>query len=423
MKFLEYLLLERNIVNSREVEDLVESFHAIRADIKKWLKSNLKNYILRDYDDFLDFDPHRDHRYLDAKKKTDPWIEKAIDRGEKLFLVRISTALENQIYHVLDYFRANPNLNISRISVPEAIRQSEQWTERLNKKASDQEDVAGTETVRKYPDGFRWVKVTSKQALDREGKLMRHCVGSYCSQVSSGSTSIYSLRDKKNEPHCTIELKSGSINQIKGKANGPIDSKYIKYVKDFVLKPISGEKYAKVSDLKNLGLIEIENKIYDINNLPTGLKVGGDLDLGGCTSLTNLSSGLKVQGTLYLYGCTSLKALPSGLKVGGYLDLSGCTSLKALPTGLKVGGSLSLWGCTSLTNLPSGLKVGGHLYLRNCTSLKALPSGLKVGGYLYLRNCTSLTNLPEDLEVKGTIYISDSMMKYFEDSKFKDQIR
>ena len=378
------------------------TLQSILCNKKKWLRSNLKNYMLRDYNDLRDFADGGNEIYLQNKKKANPWIQKAIDRGEELFIARLTTGLENQLRHVLDYFRANPNLNISRISVPEAIRQSEEWTERLNKKASDQEDVAGTETVRKYPDGFRWVKVTSKQALDREGKLMRHCVGSYCSQVSSGSTSIYSLRDKKNEPHCTIELKQNHINQIKGKANGPIDSKYIKYVKDFVLKPISGEKYAKVSDLKNLGLIEIENKIYDINNLPTGLKVGGDLDLGGCTSLTNLSSGLKVQGTLYLYGCTSLKALPSGLKVGGYLDLSGCTSLKALPTGLKVGGSLSLWGCTSLTNLPSGLKVGGHLYLRNCTSLKALP---------------------EDLEVKGTIYISDSMMKYFEDSKFKDQIR
>jgi hypothetical protein len=363
MKFFNYLLLERNIVNIDAIERFLDNIGYDRINlprIKNWLNSNLKNYLLREYDNIhkLDIDPS--NMYLATKVKKEPWIQKAIDKGEELFIVRLTGALENQISHVLDYFQFNPNLNISRISVPEAIRQSIQWTGQLNKKASDQEDVQGTQEVRKYPDGFRWVKVTSKQALDREGKLMRHCVGSYCRQVSSGSTSIYSLRDKKNEPHCTIEVTNRTVQQIKGKANGPVDSKYVKYVKDFVLKPIAGEKYSKVSDLKNIGLIEIEDKIYDIDNLP---------------------KNLEVKGSLYLVDCTSLTSLTSGLKVGGWLDLSGCTSLTSLPSGLKVGGSL------------------------------------------YLHGCTSLTNLPEDLEVERNIYVSGNMMKYFKDSKFKDRIK
>ena len=412
MKFLGYLLLERNIINLDAVEavihDILMDLNAMRAvvprtdfeKIEKWIKSNLKNFILRDYGNVQKLS-YTDS-YVTNRARKEKWIQKAIDRGDELYAVNLTVAFRSNIDHVLDYFTFNPNINISRISVPEAIRQSEEWTKQQNKKASDQEDVQGIQEVRKYSDGFHWVKVTSKQALDREGKLMKHCVGSYCDQVSVGSTSIYSLRDKKNEPHCTIELKQGSINQIKGKANGPVDKKYVKYVKDFVLKPIVGEKYAKVSDLKNIGLVEIEGKIYDINNLPKNLEIKGHLYLGGCTSLTSL---------------------PSGLKVGGYLYLSNCTSLTSLPSGLKVGGHLYLSNCTSLTSLPSGLKVGRDLDLSNCISLTSLPSGLKVGGDLYLGGCTSLTSLPNDLEVKEKICVSNNMMKYFKDSKFKDQIR
>ena len=35
---------------------------------------------------------------------------------------------------------------------------------------------------------------------------MGHCVGGYCPDVTSGKTRIFSLRDKKGEPHVTIEV-------------------------------------------------------------------------------------------------------------------------------------------------------------------------------------------------------------------------
>ncbi|MBA2717727.1 MAG: hypothetical protein H0U52_00600 [Chloroflexi bacterium] len=59
---------------------------------------------------------------------------------------------------------------------------------------------------------------------------------------------------------------------------------------------------------------------------------------------------------------------PTGMEVGGYLDLSG-TAITALPDGLTVGGSLYLSG-TAITALPDGLTVGGYLYLSGETNLK-----------------------------------------------------
>ena len=44
-------------------------------------------------------------------------------------------------------------------------------------------------------------------------------------------------------------------------------------------------------------------------------------------------------------------------------------ALAPIFTNWKVGGNLNLDGCTNLTCLPEGLKVGGNLWLEGCTNL------------------------------------------------------
>jgi len=44
-----------------------------------------------------------------------------------------------------------------------------------------------------------------KDALKYEGEQMNNCVGGYCDDVSSGSSRVFSIRDRKGEPHVTIE--------------------------------------------------------------------------------------------------------------------------------------------------------------------------------------------------------------------------
>jgi hypothetical protein len=45
-----------------------------------------------------------------------------------------------------------------------------------------------------------------EDALKYEGETMGHCVGGYCPDVVEGRSRIYSLRDKKGQPHVTIEV-------------------------------------------------------------------------------------------------------------------------------------------------------------------------------------------------------------------------
>jgi hypothetical protein len=142
-----------------------------------------------------------------------------------------------------------------------------------------------------------------EDALKYEGETMGHCVGGYCPDVVSGQSRIYSLRDKKGQPHVTIEVQPRPIQtwddvtaavgkeqaaklwqefdeiggnnmsdvgagfdmfirnkgiepaqeivQIKGKANRAPKEEYLPAVQDF----IRSGKWSNVGDLQNTGLI------------------------------------------------------------------------------------------------------------------------------------------------------------------------
>jgi hypothetical protein len=127
---------------------------------------------------------------------------------------------------------------------------------------------------------------------------MGHCVGGYCPDVVEGRSRIYSLRDKKGQPHVTIEVKPGVENpsisegefrgqkrfivnnkgtgfptieeaqqyareistpeivQIKGKANRAPNPEYLPAVQDFVR---SGN-WGRIGDLQNTGLVQLPDK-------------------------------------------------------------------------------------------------------------------------------------------------------------------
>ena len=128
-------------------------------------------------------------------------------------------------------------------------------------------------------------------ALKYEGEVMGHCVGGYCPDVLAGRSRIFSLRDKKGEPHVTIEVKPGrrpsqseaglqareeglrgqafaervfdlmegkdvpdEITQIKGKANRAPKEDYLPFVQDFV----KSQQWGRVGDVQNAGLIPID---------------------------------------------------------------------------------------------------------------------------------------------------------------------
>jgi hypothetical protein len=226
--------------------------------------------------------------------------------------------------------------DLDKMSVPQVAKRVDEinaWRS-VQKAEADMARAgnAATQVVKEYPDqGYKWVELRQPEglpegftevpgtngerfigpngnmyskeqvaqlgpledALKYEGETMGHCVGGYCPDVVEGRSKIYSLRDKKGQPHVTIEVQPwrssqgeslaefearlrsdpmrseqavrdimsspqyrDSIVQIKGKGNKAPKEEYLPAVQDFVR---SGN-FGKVGDLQNTGLVKFGNE-------------------------------------------------------------------------------------------------------------------------------------------------------------------
>lgn len=143
------------------------------------------------------------------------------------------------IQGLIDYLTAlvEDHQRISRMSVPDAIRLSTEWHQQAMKNAKDDIEGEDIQAVMTFKDGYRIVRILTPKGLDRESTLCNHCVGKggYDKSVANGSIKIFSLRDKDNNPHVTMDMRDKNVLQIKGHGNNMVDPKVRHHVKDFIL--------------------------------------------------------------------------------------------------------------------------------------------------------------------------------------------
>ena len=185
---------------------------------------------------------------MDCQPDVFEWINKHL-----LAHLEKNNCEQGEIEHIVDYLASDKRpKRLTRMSYAQAKNNSDKWNKALAKKGKDIKELEGdVEVIKDFGDGFKIVKLIGENAYKREGFLMAHCVASYYGSEKE----VYSLRDAKNIPHCTMEKD----RQIKGKGNGSISPKYIGYVVAF-LKEV-GMRVGD-SEMKNLGYSNVE-KIKD----------------------------------------------------------------------------------------------------------------------------------------------------------------
>lgn len=89
--------------------------------------------------------------------------------------------------------------------------------------------------VHRWPDDWTIQHVGTENDLKQEGAMMGHCVGGYWPAVSSGESSIWSLRDPKHRPHATIEIepKTNRVVQVQGKEDKRPKDEYVDRVAEW----------------------------------------------------------------------------------------------------------------------------------------------------------------------------------------------
>jgi len=201
--------------------------------------------------------------------------------------------LDNIIGQIYDWYHAT-NPEIASYDFNTARAASDQWHTQIALEGEGQEYDGSQTDVYTYPNGWKMVQIHSDNDLQVEGNLMNHCVGSYCEDVSVGSSIILSLRDPHNEPHVTIEMDpSGGIQQLQGNSNSTPKPEYQQMIRQFWNTPEAQQWLAQFArehrrnkprfhSTRHLDSYEIMERIQDASNNEEILRaiqsISGEMD-------------------------------------------------------------------------------------------------------------------------------------------------
>lgn len=288
---------ERNL---RLVENLPES--APEWLVKKWNDSVFHEFMP---DPSLDEKVHHIKDWIKgALSRDEAWLKNADEKGRPRKLLKIGS-LEQ--------------------AVKEADKDMQRQRQRLihigGVALEEHDEILSGDVVHVmvFPDGYRIVQLLTKGALDRETTYMGHCIGNggyddYLPSVGGDARYIYySLRDKDNRPHVTLEVDfiDRKLYQCKGKQNVAPAEKYLSHVKGFLKRAnITFGHY-----MENLGMVFHDGELYDVRSLPDMFTFSGNLDITRFEHF-NFPGSLAIKGNLVLRQ-DQVKSMPSCLTISG----------------------------------------------------------------------------------------------------------
>lgn len=253
-----------NVLNVQDIERELNRYAArlYHEHAQRWVRTVARNYFLSDL-------PNKDvianFRNVTFKHTEDPayhvvdrdkmpeWAVKAITDGTLVWYDPVQPR-RREFWNVLEVivlwfnnWKAEDTRlrRVDRIAFPVATNAAVLWykdvSENIWHYVTDKPVVTKT-----YEHGYHWVKLVTALQFEREGRLMNHCVGNgsyYNRWRMNREQEYYSLRDRHNKPHATLEVgfdgghplvRRGTVNQCKGNSNKKPDREYQQYIRRFI---------------------------------------------------------------------------------------------------------------------------------------------------------------------------------------------
>lgn len=278
---------------------------------------------------------------------------------------RDPTPREFEVTHIVDWLVADlnaaalwlanvdeqgrPRKLLKCSTIADLMREADKAMDRRNGgRATKKLGPDDEETVADLGGGYTLVRLLTPEALDLESDRMHHCIGdgAYDGKLKAGWGRFLSVRDRKNRPVATIELRregnaQWSLRQFQGKNNGPVPTEVSLLVRSYAEAMNWGDRYfwwpvAETPD----------GTEYHLESIPEGATLTR-LDASDDTVIAlgefSLPANLTVFGDVFL---SPKIGLPENLTICGVLSVShrekGVPPV-VLPESLHVDGEIRLW--------------------------------------------------------------------------------
>lgn len=291
---------------------------------------------------------------INKSKKYCIWLANQVKLNEDIL------NQEQNIISIIDWKKEFQNINLNALSFEQALLQATEFQNSLFIQ-SDKSELTNEKVVLDCGP-YKWVQLITEEQCTKEGQLMKHCIGGHghSKRISSGESLAFSLRDKYNKPHVTIELYSNSksIFEFKGNSNQIPKTKYLKYFLELAKK----YEFSKITDSTHRAfinapaiakeLLKINSEFFNINfTLQLGILPFSDNSIViENLKIANEKITIKLPNNLTFYTTVTLK----------------CKELK-IGKNLIIGGNLQIH-CQKLT-IKDNIQVGGNVQIHS--NLKA----------------------------------------------------
>jgi len=291
----------------------------------------------------------------DKSKKYSVWLGNQVLKYPNIIK---DDKINNDIELVLDWKKEIQDINLKEFDFFSALKQAKEFQKSLFIPNSN--GLKNTNVILDCGE-YKWVQLLTKKDCKEEGSFMGHCIGgsSHSTRISNGNSVAFSLRDKFNKPHITIEARIdkdnniGNIFEFKGTANGVPNVTYTKYfvqlLKKYNFKGVTDTQFFN-SIQNSFSLVE---EIDEINNgfLPFEFK---------------LKFGLTPfrEGDIYLQELeiNSDNEIVIDKNVSFYSNLTLCLEKKVVLEGdILIGGNLIVKSKKVIVG--ENIQVGGNIYI------------------------------------------------------------
>tara|TARA_Y100000389_G_C17464356_1_gene524268 strand:- start:3397 stop:4431 length:1035 start_codon:yes stop_codon:yes gene_type:complete len=291
---------------------------------------------------------------LEKDKKYSIWIANQLKTYKFLFsdrerLIQFSIDIDN----ILNWKREVQNLNLNDYDFETALSKSITYQQSLF--VSSEKSLKNKKVILDCGE-YKWVKLSTQEDCIEEGNFMNHCIGgnSHAPRIESGISMAFSLRDKFNKPHLTLEanLNNKIIIEFKGSSNSLPKAEYL----DYFVQLNQKYNFTKIQDYTIESFKDNLEAIKEINKINSEFfTTEFKLEVGIGTF-----EGVEFHLNKIIINTKNKIEIPNNFKLTNSLDIISTNSV-TIGNNVLIGGNLIV-KCNVL-NLGNNIGIGGNFYL------------------------------------------------------------
>ena len=261
----------------------------------------------------------------------------------------------NEVDTILDWKKEVQDINLNEHNFDNALTKAKKFHKDLF--VPNGNGLKNTNVVLDCGE-YKWVQLVTVKDCKEEGNTMGHCIGGngHNTRISSGKSVAFSLRDKYNKPHLTLEAYSDNKNifEFKGNSNSVPKTEYL----DYFVKLNEKFNFSKITDHT---IRAFENNIEAVEQITKANENFFSFDFKLKLGFLPFTNGESYIDTINI---TTQKSIKIPDNVSFYSSISIATSEKVtLGENLLVGGNLTLQVAPSNLTIKDNIGVGGNLFL------------------------------------------------------------